>query len=123
MITGEVKDSREAVVRLMLEGPGGRTRVVESVVDTGFTDYLTVTRDVVDAPGLRFRESMAFELADGQLGMFDLYECSVWWHGSIRDVLVGVAQGVSLVGMALLEGSRVEIDVVADGGVRIMQLG
>ncbi len=123
MIVGEVKPSREALIRLVLADPAERTVELDAIVDTGFTDYLTVPRDVVRELGLRYRESMAYELANGELDMFDLYEGRVLWDGHWREVIVSLAEGGALVGMALIQGYHLSIDAIDGGRVEIRSLG
>jgi clan AA aspartic protease len=89
------------------------------VIDTGFTDYVTLPREIVNTLGLRYSQSMDFELADGEVAMFDLYECELLWNGVHRQVLVTVTEGGSLLGMSLLDGHRLVMDVVAGGVVTI----
>ena len=47
MIVGEVTPNREAILRLTLRGLGGQEAVVEAVVDTGFTEYLTLPEETI----------------------------------------------------------------------------
>ena len=122
MITGEVGERLEAAIRLVVVGPSGRSAEIESVIDTGFTEYLTLPRETVESLALRYRESGEFVLADGDRVEFDLYECSVLWHGIHRDVLAAVAEGGSLVGMSVLHGSRLQMDVIVGGEVTISRL-
>jgi predicted aspartyl protease len=37
MIVGAMNAQREAIVRLVVLGPGGRERQIEAVLDTGYT--------------------------------------------------------------------------------------
>jgi len=76
VIFGKVSD-REAVIRIGLAGGRDGVAVLDAVIDTGFTDYLTISKELVDRFDLRFRECMEYELANGELGMFDLYEARV----------------------------------------------
>lgn len=122
MIVGEVKPNREALIRIVLAGPAGRGVELDAIVDTGFTDYLTVSRQVVEELGLRFRESMAYELANGEVDTFDLHEGKVLWDDRLRDVIVSVAEGGPLVGMGLMEGCRLTVDVMDGGRVEIRPL-
>jgi len=123
MIVGEVKPSREALIRIVLKGTANQTVELDAVVDTGFTDYITVSKHLADELGLRYRESMIYELANGEVDMFDLYEGRVVWNGQWRDVVLSVADGGPLVGMALMHGCRLTIDIVDGGRVQIRPLG
>lgn len=123
MIVGEVKPGREALIRLVLAGSTERTIEIDAIIDTGFTDYITVSSDLVDRLALRFRESMAYELANGDLDVFDLYEGRVLWDGLWREVIISRADGGSLVGMALMQGCHLSVDVIDGGRVEIRPLG
>ena len=57
MIIGEVTPEREAVIRLSVRGPGGQEAAVTAILDTGFTEYLTLSPTTVTALHLPFREA------------------------------------------------------------------
>lgn len=61
-------------------------------------------------------------LGDGSMVVLDLYLATVSWHVQEREVLVLQAEGGALVGMSLLYGSRVVLDVVDGGEVTIATL-
>ena len=95
---------------------------IESVLDTGFTGFLTLTPELVSALQLPFWETSEFTLADGSSIAFNVHVATVLWDGQNRDVFVLVAEGGPLVGMSLLEGFRLAADVVEDGAVTIEAL-
>jgi predicted aspartyl protease len=64
----------------------------------------------------------AVTLGDGSTAVLDLYRARLLWHDRERNVLVLQADGDPLLGMALLDGSRMSVDVVVDGIVRIEPL-
>jgi hypothetical protein len=51
-----------------------------------------------------------------------MYRAKRSWHGQQRDVLVAEAEGTPFVGMSLLSGNRLVIDVIDGGGVEIDSL-
>jgi predicted aspartyl protease len=61
-------------------------------------------------------------LADGSQVTLRQYEASVVWDAATRDVLVLEADGGPLVGMALLRGSRMTMDIEVGGMMRIEML-
>ncbi len=122
MILGDVRPGREAVITIALSGTAGNAEEFDATIDTGFTDYLTIPPTLVERLGLRYRESMSFELANGQLAAFDLYEASVLWDDTWREIIVAVADGGPLIGMALLHGFRLNIEVIDGGRVEITRL-
>lgn len=100
----------------------GRQREVEAIIDTGFTGFLTLPWDVVTALGLSLVGNRRATLGDGSVVVLDLYLATVLWHEQEREVLVLQAEGGALVGMSLLYGSRVVLDVVEGGEVTIATL-
>jgi len=59
-------------------------------------------------------------LADGSVTRLDAYLATVVWHGQPKGVLISQTAGTPLIGMSLLEGSRLTMDVV-DGGKVILE--
>ena len=95
---------------------------MDAVLDTGFTGYLLLPPDLVTALGLPFRNANKARLADGSIVEMQLYEGTVLWDGRERAALVYAAEGDSLIGMSLLYGNNVSLDVVDGGPVRISTL-
>lgn len=119
MITGEVTAGREARIRLTLRGTGGAETEVSAVVDTGFTDALTLPSALISELGFPFRDTVRALLADGALVTLDVHKGVVLWDGERRTVYVHAAEGDALVGMALLKGHTLTIEVVDGGSVTI----
>jgi clan AA aspartic protease len=122
VLTGTVNSSYEAVVRLRVRGPNGRDLEAEAIIDTGFTGSLTLPRDVVNRLDLRFQGHERGVLADGSEGFFEIYEALVLWNGRFRPVSVDVVDTTPLLGMSLLRGSELAIQVVEGGEVVIQEL-
>jgi clan AA aspartic protease len=121
MITGEVK-SGEGQIRLKIKGLRGREHEVEAVVDSGYTEWLTLPSGVIADLGLRWRSLDRATLADGSECMFDVYIAKVEWDGIERRVLVDEADTDPLVGMALLSGYELKMQVRSRGKVSIKRL-
>ena len=121
MITGAVK-SDEGRIRLKVKGPRGRDREIEAVIDTGYTASLTLPRAMIAALGLRWQTVDRVTLADGSECMFDVYEAEVVWDGKVRDILVDEADTDPLVGMSLLRGHELKVQVRDRGKLTIKQL-
>lgn len=115
MMKGIVTE-REPVMRLIVEGPGGK-REIEAVVDTGYTGSLTLPPDTIAELNLRtLRQSRAL-LADGSEITFDVYEAAVEWQGHRQRVVVDEADTTPLIGMGLLEGCELHVEVREGGRV------
>ena len=121
MITGVVK-SDEGRIRLKVKGLRGREQAVDAVIDTGYTASLTLPSAVVAALGLRWRSLDRFTLADGSECIVDVYVAKVDWDGKVRTILVDEADADPLVGMRLLRGHELKMQVRARGKVTIKRL-
>ena len=122
MIIGKVTANREAVIELEIIGSNQRKEKVEAVIDTGFNGYLTLSSDLINYLKLQLAGSRHVTLGDGNVVVLDMYLAKVLWHGQEREVLILEAEGVPLVGMSLLYGSRVMLEVVDNGDVTIAPL-
>ena len=58
----------------------------------------------------------------GSVANSQTYAGTVDWHGETRRVRVHEVDGRPLIGMSLLRGSRLVVDVIEDGGVSIEPL-
>ena len=121
MITGVVK-SDEGHIRLKVKGLRGREQEIEAVIDTGYTASLTLPPATIAALGLRWRSMDRFALADGSECLFDVYVAKVEWDGKVRTILVDEADTEPLVGMRLLRGHELKMQVRARGKVTIKRL-
>ena len=119
MMTGEINADREAELRLTVSDAAGRATEIKAVIDTGFTDYLTLPPELIASLNLPFRELNEFVLADGNVVAFPTYTATVIWDGAEKSLLVLASDGGPLIGMSLLYGYRVIMDVVDGGSVTI----
>ncbi|MGH9854688.1 MAG: clan AA aspartic protease [Blastocatellia bacterium] len=122
MITGKVTTNREATIGVEVSGAGPLAQQVEAVIDTGFNGYLTLPNHLISLLNLPFAGNRSATLGDGSAVVLDVYFATVSWHGQDRDVLTLQAEGGALVGMSLLYGSRLSLEVVDDGDVVIEPL-
>lgn len=120
MLTGEVTN-REARVELEVIGPLG-SRTVSFIIDTGFTESLTLPSALVAALGCPIRTVLDMELADGSLRLVNVYDARAIWLAGELPLLVHEIEGDPLLGMMLLGGSRLTVDVVDGGAVRVEML-
>jgi clan AA aspartic protease len=121
MMTGLV-ESDEARIRLSVQGPRGRKQEIEAVIDTGYTGALSLPPSVVAALGLRWQTFDRGILADGSECLFDVYEAKVFWDNKPRRLLVDEADTDPLIGMALLRGHELKMQVRRRGKVTIKRL-
>ena len=115
MIEGAVNAAHEAVIGLLVRGPSGRTRDVRAVVDTGFSRFLTLPPSMVTELGLTFTGVDRVYLADGSEVTLDIHAVTVLGDGRPKDVAAYVADTTPLLGMSLLGGHSLYMEV-EDGG-------
>jgi clan AA aspartic protease len=119
MITGMVNANREAIIQFVALGPQGNQQEIEAVIDTGFTGFLTMPSALVAGLGLAWLCRQPGILADGRVEFFAVYIATVIWDGQSRTVAVEAADTEPLVGMSLLDGHTLRIDVLSGGVVTI----
>ena len=119
MITGFVNTDYEAIIRLRVQGPSGQEREVHAVIDTGFNGFLTLPPVLVTALGLTRLSRGRAILANGLEDIFDIYGVTVLWDGQPRYIETDSVDTTPLVGMALLKGYDLHIQVVDSGRVVI----
>ena len=71
----------------ILDGKG-HPQSVKTILDTGFTGYLTLPTESIQQLGLLSVGQRAFELAKGELFGFETYLAAGTWHGRLSDELV-----------------------------------
>lgn len=121
MIQGTVNARREAVLPLRVIGPAGAADV-SAVIDTGFTGTLTLPAAVVASLSLVWSSRSSAFLADGTESEFDIYAAELDWGGSRRSVLVSAVGTGVLLGMRLLDGHELFVEVTTGGVVEVRPL-
>ena len=121
MITGKIVDNQEATIELEIVSVN-YTEKVEALIDTGFTGELTLPSDLIERFGLPRIGELPITLGDGQIVDVEMYLAIVLWHGEERIVQALCTDGKPLIGMSLLYGNRLTLDVVTDGEVSIESL-
>jgi clan AA aspartic protease len=119
MMVGTVNADLEARLRLSIQDAQGHPHEVETVVDTGFNGFLTLPPALVVLLGLPWLCRQQGQLADGSLQAFDVYAAKVDWAGRLRTVEVEAVDAQPLIGMALMQGSELRVQVVQGGPVTV----
>ena len=92
---------------------------IEFVVDTGFTDYLTLPRDAANAMGLRFLYHMNADLADDSTIEIPVHLATILWNSVPKQVRVLATGRRPLLGTALLDQCRLHAHFVDGGSVTV----
>lgn len=120
MMTGVVTPAREAVMRVLVRGARGQEAQIDAVVDTGFNGFLTLPVQLITTLALSFAGTTQATLGDGSAVHMDVFEAIVLWDNHERSVAVLAVEGSALVGMAMLSGYRLSLDV-KDGGAVVIE--
>ena len=117
MILGQVNDNLEAMLPVSLTGLDGRLHSFDALIDTGFDGELALSREAIRQLGLVARGKRRTTLADSQVILVDNFLGTVSWHGRLFEVNAIQLDEECLVGMSLLQESRVTIEAWAGGQV------
>ena len=121
MIQGVVSDRFEARIGIDVIGPDRALRL-EAVIDTGFNGNLSLEAGVIRALGLQSAGVRKGMLANGAIVEFEAYRAKILWDGTERRITAVKSARGNLLGMKLLKGLRLVIDVEKQGSVTIEPL-
>lgn len=122
MITGSVTSNKEALIHIVVRGSESQETQVEAVIDTGFNGFLTLPRQLITNLALPFAGTTRATLGDGSEAHLDVFETTVIWDNQDWELVVFAAEGEALVGMSMLSGYRVTLEVEDGGSVTIEAL-
>ncbi len=130
MITGKVKSEVDEdgyvylkpQITVRISGINSGFLNQDATVDTGFTGWLALPEDTIQELELTRYGQRPASQASGEASMYSIYGALVSWHGEGRPVLVHQITGTPLIGMALLEGSRLTVDAQEGGDVIIEKI-
>ena len=100
---------------------GGELWEFDVVLDTGFTGWLMLPEADINRLGLVSEGQHLGILASGNEEEFEYYEAWVSWHGQLHAIEIFQSIDQPLLGMELLEGSRVAVDAWDGGEVSIQE--
>jgi clan AA aspartic protease len=119
---GEVNTRLEAILRLRIRGPAGVEAEFDAVIDTGYSGLLTLPAAAAEALKLERGMGGRATLADGSARRFDTFAAELEWGGGWRSVVVSALGTEVLVGMRLLAGHGLWVEVTASGAVEVTEL-
>ena len=122
MITGRINQGRELVVRVEVSDRYGQILPVACVVDTGFTNELTLPPAVIRRLDLEPANPVSLIAANDEILRLDTYRGTVLWQGRRRPVRIIEAEGAPLLGIGLLWGSLLIAAITDNGEVTISPL-
>ena len=114
--------SREAWISFPIRDKNGRLHSISAIVDTGSTAWLTLPRATIDLLGLTWVREGRGLLADNSVTTFNVFDAEVIWNRRVRRIFVDESEATPLVGMSLLNGFELRVQVREGGTVSIRPL-
>lgn len=119
MISGHVTAELDAVIPLRLQSATGKPHEIEALIDTGFNGCLSLPAALVEELEFPWQRLALVELADDSEILSDVHTGWVVWDGVLHEIPIDSGGGIPLVGMRLLDGSELRLQVRAGGAVTI----
>ncbi|MBC8141966.1 MAG: clan AA aspartic protease [Armatimonadetes bacterium] len=122
-MTGEVQYDRTATVPITIRGQDRADDItVAAIIDTGFDGFLSLPAAMVALLRLDYLGQMQTTVFGGFAATFDLHPAIVLFADEERGIVLTAAENPPLIGMSLLYGSKLTVDVVDGGAVSIEPL-
>ena len=109
-------------MRLSVFGQRGQREEIEAIVDTGYDGFLTLPPTMIRELELRWITYGDATLADGSEIDFDVHEGEILWNRRRVVIPIDSSDSTPLIGMRLLEGFEVTLQVRQDGPVLIKRM-
>ena len=122
MLTGRVNGDLQAWLTVEIMTPSGQPRSIEVALDTGFNGQIALPAITIQRLELSEESSRLAITATGDRVRLTTYYTTMMWHGEPRIIEVVEADSEPLLGMELLLGNRVTLDVLEGGPVTIYPL-
>jgi clan AA aspartic protease len=120
-IHGIVNQSCEAILPIVVKNDS-RTQLIDAVIDTGFSGFLTLPSMTIAALDLTWKGRDSATLGDGTFCIFEVYIAIVIWDGQYRTIDINESETMPLIGMQLLRGYDLRIQAIEGGAVTIEAL-
>ena len=121
-MTGRVNGDLQAWLTIEIVTPNGQPRPIEVALDTGFNGQIALPAITIQRLELSEESSRLAITATGDRVRLTTYFSTMKWHGEPRIIEVVEADSEPLLGMELLLGNRVTLDVLEGGPVTIYPL-
>jgi clan AA aspartic protease len=118
VIEGHINDD-EAIVPLHFVSSDGHVIEFKVIVDTGFSGFLALPLSAILALHRPRTTEETVDLADGSTVTVPGFRLEIIWAGKKRRVMAYGMDGRPLIGMKLLRGHLVTMEVMPDGLITI----
>ena len=121
MISGIIKN-RRATVNVIFRLVNQPDFTIEFVIDTGFTEFLSLPLAAVTLLNFPFVYDMYATLTDNSIVLLPVHQATIIWNGEEREVNILATGKRPLLGTALLDGHELCIQFTESGLVTIEDL-
>ena len=121
MISGIVRDF-EPIIPLSVCSSDSKIYTQNAIVDTGFDGWLSLPPDLIAQLNLKWKRRGRAILGDGSECVFNVYEAIVIWDGDPLTIPVDEADSDPLIGMALMEGYQLTVQVFEGGLIELSKI-
>jgi clan AA aspartic protease len=122
MITGIVNADFEPIIPLSVCGSDGKAYTQDAIVDTGFNGWLSLPPALIVQLNLEWKRRGRVILGDGSECVFNVYEAVLVWDGDFLTIPIDEADSEPLVGMSLMEGYQLIVQVFEGGRVELSKV-
>jgi clan AA aspartic protease len=122
MITGIVNAEFEPIIPLSVCGSDGKVYTQDAIIDTGFNGWLSLPTDLITQLNLTWKRRGRAILGDGSECVFNVYQAVLVWDGNLLTIPVDEADSEPLVGMSLMEGYQLTVQVFEGGRVELSKV-
>ena len=119
MIRGSLSERLEPLVTVEISNGDGQHHPFEALLDTGFSECLTLPPDAVSRLGLKHARYTSMVLADGQEIQASIHMGAVKWFERAREIEIIAADSPPLLGMSLLANCKITIRAHPGGEILI----
>lgn len=109
---GWVNQNCEAMLPIIVGHGNAPKQMVEALIDTGFSGFLSLPLSIIESLGLPWIFSDSVTLGDGCEVIFQMYRATVIWDGQFKVVDVAASESEPLLGMGLLYGFKLQVEAV-----------
>ena len=122
MIQGVIDQNNDPTIQLVVLGQDRKKRSIDVLIDTGFTGFLTLPAAVLVSLNLHPYRREEGIIGDGSTCIFEIYRGFIEWDGNVRSIDINESETIPLIGMSLLYGYRMELDIIEGGTITIRSL-
>ncbi len=107
---------------LEIRGRNGRLQFIDTILATGFNGTLSLPPNLIVMLGIEVEYQTNVLLGDNVPARLNTFTGHILWHERLRAVPILESRGAPLVGMRLLAGSQLTVQIRNGGDVQIDEM-